>query len=516
MKKIFKILFLIFFSTSLFALDFKVATYNVENLFDLKYDGTEYKEYKPNSKYWHKKAFNNKIQNITRVIKDLDADILSLQEIESQEALEILLKKLPKYKYSFFLKNKDSAIGVAIVSKFKIIKNEKIITDKFTTYSRPILKSTININNKKLIIYSNHWKSKRTAESTRIPYAQSLKRNINTLNNDEDYIILGDLNSNYDEYITFANDKKLNDTYGITGINQVLNTSINGNFIKKKDILKQNSKNVLYNLWLDIPNKQNRFSSSFRKHKNTPDNMLVSYALFDKKNISYINNSFEVFKPSYLYKHKINRWNKKKYNGYSDHLPIFARFSTEVQTYIIKNKVLLTNNIDILYEKQKLHNSIKVHDAIVLYKSKNKAIIKAKNSRAILIYKNTKSLKLGYKYDLEINEIKNYNGLQEITNFKILKEKEYDKNYEDLFISKDTKNILSVKYQNEVLKDIKGLYKNKHLHTSNQKLYLYFNKNIKKPKNNEYIKIIHAPLSIYKSKIQIAINKQSDFKVINR
>ena len=35
----------------------KVASYNVENLFDLKSDGYRYKEYKPNTKsLWNKKT----------------------------------------------------------------------------------------------------------------------------------------------------------------------------------------------------------------------------------------------------------------------------------------------------------------------------------------------------------------------------------------------------------------------------------------------------------------------------
>ena len=82
MKKIF---LLIFFSIKLLSVDFKVATYNVENLFDLNNDGTEYKEYKPNSRYWNKKALNIKINNITKVLKDLNASIICLQEIESQK-----------------------------------------------------------------------------------------------------------------------------------------------------------------------------------------------------------------------------------------------------------------------------------------------------------------------------------------------------------------------------------------------------------------------------------------------
>jgi len=223
------------------------------------------------------KALNTKLNNITRVIKDIDADIISLQEIESKKALSLLLEKLKKYKHSYFLKNKNSAIGLAILSKFPIIKNQRIKINNFNKHSRPILKSTISINNHKLIVYTNHWKSKRSAESTRIPYAQSLIKDINKLNKDDDYIILGDLNSNYDEYLTFKNDRRLNDTQGITGINQVLNTSINENLIKKSDII--NEFNIHYNLWneLDINDRKSSiyFGSSAQEKLDDISNRMI-------------------------------------------------------------------------------------------------------------------------------------------------------------------------------------------------------------------------------------------------
>jgi len=48
----------------------------------------EYKEFIPNSKSWNKKSFYNKLYNISRVIKDIKADIIALQEIESDTVLK--------------------------------------------------------------------------------------------------------------------------------------------------------------------------------------------------------------------------------------------------------------------------------------------------------------------------------------------------------------------------------------------------------------------------------------------
>jgi len=63
-----KLLCISLFILSLCAQDFKIASYNVENIFDLKYDGTEYKEYIPNTNTnWNKKTYTIKLKNISKV-----------------------------------------------------------------------------------------------------------------------------------------------------------------------------------------------------------------------------------------------------------------------------------------------------------------------------------------------------------------------------------------------------------------------------------------------------------------
>ena len=340
MKK-FLILFFIFLS-SLSAQNFKIATYNVENLFDLNLDGTEYKEYLPNSKYWNNAAFEKKLNNITKVIIDMDVQIIALQEIESQNAFNAL-KSRTNYKYGSFLKKSTSSVGVGLLSKYPIVKTETIDPDKYDKYSRYILKATIDIRGIPFIIYVNHWRSKRASESYRVKYAYELKGDIDRLPKDQDYVIVGDLNSNYDEFITFKYEKKLNDTYGITGINQVLNSSLNGLLVRKDQLSLNKDSN--YNLWLEIEQKE-RFSARFRGENNTPDNILIGDELIDDHGISYMDKSFKVFKPSYLFDGYIKRWDMKNSSGFSDHLPIFASFSTQkTKLYFFKERQQ-SNKID--------------------------------------------------------------------------------------------------------------------------------------------------------------------------
>jgi hypothetical protein len=509
------LLFVFIYTLQLYSLDFKVATYNVENFFDLHYDKTEYKEYIPYTKYWHKNSYNNKLKNISKTIRDLDADILALQEIESQRTLNSLLKNHPKYKHSVFYKNKDSAIGLALLSKYKILSSSTIIVDKNNKYSRDILKVKILIDNKPLLIYVNHWRSKRAKESKRIVYAMALKKELDKQQT-KDYIILGDLNSNYNEYQTFKYDKKLNDTFNITGINQILNTTYNGNLIRKIDIstLKEQ---VHFNTWLEIQ-KNKRFSAKYKNNNNTPDNILLSKALFDKKNISYINNSFNVFKPKYLFKkNKIFRWNKYKNIGYSDHLPIYAYFSTKKQEYdFIKKKLSplnMKNTISHLYEVEQI-SDYELKNVTVIYKAKNIAIVKqTNNDKAIMLYKPNTRLKVGFNYDFTVDKIDEYNGLKEITKISNLNVNHHSNNFKDFYIDGNVIDLNNNKYLNNIIYNINGTYKKKYLYFNTKKIRLYFKKGIKKPKDGEKISISSGHLSIYKSSMQIVLHKDIDFKI---
>ena len=75
----FKFLLLFIFTLSLKADNFTVASYNVENLFDLKNDNNEYSEFVPNTHQWNQRNFNIKLNNLIKVINDIDADIIALQ-----------------------------------------------------------------------------------------------------------------------------------------------------------------------------------------------------------------------------------------------------------------------------------------------------------------------------------------------------------------------------------------------------------------------------------------------------
>lgn len=513
-----KLFFLLLLCLNLYAKTFSIASYNVENLFDLNHDKTEYEEYIPNKHNWNNHTLNIKLDNIARVILDMNADIVALQEIESQEALKLLLQKLPLYPYFNFVKNPNSSVGVAIISKFKIIDHAIIEVRSKQRIERPIQKVTLQIDeNKQLTLFNNHWRSKKASESKRIEYALSLQNYLEKQNKKSDYILLGDFNSNYDEYLTFKHDKKLNDSYNITGINQVLNTTMNQQYITKETIFNHTQR-VHYNLWLELPYHE-RYSYFYKNHPNTPDNMILSQALFDEENISYIDNSFKVFKPSYLITQKrINRWAMKNNQhigkGYSDHLPILASFSTK--PYVFSQIKKAPSSVASLYKKDTLHEPLLLKKLAVIYKKGNHTILKEKKGRAIYAYNCAKELKEGYLYDLQIQQIHSHFGLKEVTQLNIINQYTSKEPTHEYFLDAQEIDIFDLQFQNEIIFNLTGVYQNGFLYTDEsqtKKIKLYAKDSSLLPKNGQNITIMSGHLGIFKSDVQILIHKKSDFRV---
>lgn len=303
----------------------KIATYNVENLFDLQKTKFRYKEYKPNGQsLWNQKNYSIKLKNIAKVIVDIDADIIVLQEIGSLKALKDLKKEIKKqglyYQYYSIANKKRTAIKVALLSKVPFIYSKDLKVTSTYKY-RNILETKFKINNNELYIFTNHWKSKAGPESMRVVSAKVLRSRIEEIGLEKNIIMLGDFNSDYEEYIKFKSKRRHNDTYGKTGINHVLRSIEKGG-------------DNLYNLWYN-EELQDRYSYIFRGKKEALDNIIVTQSVLNSTGISYIEDSISNLSKVYLFKKKnINRWQlsygkvkKHKGKGYSDHLPVFASFS---------------------------------------------------------------------------------------------------------------------------------------------------------------------------------------------
>ena len=312
----------------------KIATYNIENLFDLKYSGHEYEEYIPNTAWrWNAATYRSKLKNISKVIVDMAPDIIALQEIESLYALKDLRVQIQRdglyFPYYAIAASKNTTVKVALLSKYPLQGQELRVTASYKY--RNILEAKVQLGNEPLYIFVNHWKAKSGPESRRIVSAKALKKRLNTLGN-VNYLLLGDFNSDYRENETFIRKRKFNDTKGITGINHILKTTLHNEPVTLKSL--QQCQSCAYNLWYELPKKV-RWSHKYRGKGEGLDNMIISPKLADTKGLEYQKESFKKFDAPYLFKKgKIYRWQRSRSypkhhmaKGYSDHLPIYATFT---------------------------------------------------------------------------------------------------------------------------------------------------------------------------------------------
>ncbi|AFL68841.1 endonuclease/exonuclease/phosphatase family protein [Sulfurospirillum barnesii] len=305
----FLLLFVPFF---LFGLEFKVASYNVENLFDATKNGNEYKEYTPNTKHgWNEAMVERKIAHIAQVIGDMNADVIALAEVENKEVLERLNKALgaKAYPYLFFPKKKERvSIESALLSRFPIVRTESFF---MKDQPRGIHRITLNIEHHLLDVYINHWPAHKEKEAERLVYATTLK-NVLLKEKGKAFILLGDFNSPY---------RVQKEDWGL-GFATVLGVG--------------DKTAPLYNTWYDLPQNE-RYSHSYGKQKTALDHIVIAPTLYDNKGIEYKPNSLKRFEAPYMLDENGNpkRWQISQKGkgehlgeGYSDHFPVTAIFHT--------------------------------------------------------------------------------------------------------------------------------------------------------------------------------------------
>ena len=321
---------------------FTVAFYNTENLFDLNFDGLEYPEYRPGTSNWDQEIQRKKVENIASVISAMGADVVALCEVENTNALRQLKGALErrgqKYPHLATGEGPEKSITcTALLSKYPLrdIKGIPVHLGG-TSKTRNILETDIVIRKDRLKLFVNHWPSKKQPESFRIKAAQTLRSRLLELPGKTEYVVLGDFNCDYNEYLTFKTFGH-DDTNGKTSINHVLMTVSGGKnpgFILESELAEMKP-GTHYDLWLELPESQ-RMSYVFKGNLQTPDHILLPAALYDSTGISYLDNSFGAFtwegrllKGGKPFRWQ-NRWKKKLKlhtgEGYSDHLPLFARF----------------------------------------------------------------------------------------------------------------------------------------------------------------------------------------------
>jgi endonuclease/exonuclease/phosphatase family metal-dependent hydrolase len=508
------ILFLIPFF--LVATPFKVATYNVENLFDAVSNGTEYEEYIPGRHGWNRRMAEKKLNHTAEVICDLDADILALQEIENESVFRALRQRLERvgcgYRYGAITHKRGAPIQVALLSRFPIRQSRELQVS-YSSRVRNILEVEVHVGGVPLTLFVNHWKSKsrKGYESKRIAYAKTLKKRLEQMPKQKEYIILGDLNSNYDAHLTLP--ERLDDTHGRRALNHLLHTVERRELLDEEQVRKGLPLRH-YDLWLELPYKE-RWSHKFYGRKSTLDHILLPPSMFDGKGIDYVNDSFGLFKPRYLFTKKgyINSWKIKSGKhigkGYSDHLPLFALFDTSPYRpgKVVHKKGVANGTIEVLYRVKSLDAPLLLSNAVVVLKRGRYAVIKqSPKGRGIFVYGAVQGLKEGRKYDLKVQELGEYKGLKEITAMVKIEER-------GSVVLSPFYATLETMRQNEVVRNLTGVYKKGYFYTAGKKIPIYFKNRRLTPKDGMKLKIDVAHIGYYK-RVQLVVYSRRDFTIL--
>ena len=308
---------------------FQIMSYNVENLFDTVYSGTEYRDYSPGTSNYSPRFFWIKVHHVERVIKDAGADIVGLQEVESIISVHAIQESLRDEGFRYYVvadRPQRTAVNVALLSKYPIVFAKGYYT---IPRVRNILLAGILINGDTLYVLVNHWKSKSGPESMRIEIAKVVRAIVDSIllrDPDADIVLVGDFNTHHDET---QSDVVAGDAFNprvVVGLIDILKTTGDRKLLKK---------GYLYNLWYELPEDE-RGSHFFAGKWGTLDHIIVSAGLFDEKGVSYVPGSFHVFKPPYLltpsgipYRWQTNRgpgFTEHLGKGFSDHLPLVASF----------------------------------------------------------------------------------------------------------------------------------------------------------------------------------------------
>ena len=205
-----------------------LACWNAQTFFDAVTVGTEYSDF-TNSSKWTSEKYKSRLDKLCEVMSFLNADVLVLEEIENEAVVQDIANRLTDgawskkkgWQYACFAKEKGSAIGCAVFSRFELknltVHSLDIRVHKTSQPSeRPIMQLTVCAGEKEFDLFINHWKSKSGGEEeTEIwrdwQEAVLACRLKGLLTNDRSVVICGDFNRSAEDFIPLEDDFSIHD-----------------------------------------------------------------------------------------------------------------------------------------------------------------------------------------------------------------------------------------------------------------------------------------------------------------
>ena len=318
---------------------FTVAELNAENLFDCQHDeGKNDKDFLPEGgRKWTPLRLKEKLRNISKTLMSMGnmapPDIIALIEVENDSVLKKLTRHtlLRKARYQYILAegNDPRGIDVALLympETFKLISHKAIKPigkDRQPIATRSILHTKGRIiTGDTLHLFVCHLSSKlrgRQAMHHRRSEARCLRQAVDSLqtNGAKHIIIIGDFND--------------------TPLSPVMTSAL---AVEQKNYKQQTTADKLYNLAERMPiSARNRFGGTYKYDGKWEmlDQCIVTGKLLDATSDFFTSyDRFQVWSPDFLLEkdpEDLGLRPRRTYTGYryqggySDHLPIVARFS---------------------------------------------------------------------------------------------------------------------------------------------------------------------------------------------
>lgn len=316
---------------------FTAVFYNVENLYDTQDDlKTNDDEFTPAGKVpWTEERLETKIKQIGQVLTDIASpampDIVGFAEIENKLVLEMLTSSaaLSKTKYSIvhYDSPDERGIDVALLynpATFMVFTSEALhISLPDNDLTRDILYVKGKLGSGAIMhVFVNHWPSRREgtelSQPRRLAAANVLRAKVDSIQKLEkspNILILGDFNDEPSD-----------------------NSITKGLKVQSPEMKISN--NDLYNLL--YPQFKNGEGSLYYKDWDLFDQVIVSGNMLKCKiGLRTSANDAGIFKADYLLftnkagESRPNRTMSDKYfGGYSDHLPVYVKFSPKIRKIV--------------------------------------------------------------------------------------------------------------------------------------------------------------------------------------
>ncbi|QSI01519.1 endonuclease/exonuclease/phosphatase family protein [Treponema ruminis] len=149
----------------------RIMNWNLQTFFDSTFDGNEYTDFKSKKSGWSQEKYEERLDRLASVIKELDADLVIMEEIEKEAQIQDIANRLSgtfdfskAYTHAVFSGSPDSSIGCALLSRYPLeeisVHAMDIRDGQKQPAMRPIFQCRVKTKDKNLVLFVNHWKSK--------------------------------------------------------------------------------------------------------------------------------------------------------------------------------------------------------------------------------------------------------------------------------------------------------------------------------------------------------------------